>query len=62
MRQGVARAYQRIGVSYSVINESLSAEINRNDSLIRLAMISLAASIFIMGMLIVAYTIGLPVA
>ncbi len=54
--------YQRIGVSYSVINESLSAEINRNDSLIRLAMISLAASIFIMGMLIVAYTIGLPVA
>ncbi len=53
--------YQRIGVSYSVINETLSAEINRNDSLVRLSMISLAASIFIMGMLIVAYTIGMPI-
>ncbi len=53
--------YQRIGVSYSVINETLAAEINRNDSLVRLSLISLAAAIFIMGLLIVAYTIGTPV-
>ena len=52
--------YQRIGVAYSVIIERFSSEINRNDMLCRLSTISLAAAILILGMVIIAFTLGIP--
>lgn len=52
--------YQRIGVAYSVIIERFSAEINRNDMLCRLSTISLAAAILILGMVIIAFILGIP--
>jgi hypothetical protein len=53
--------YQKIGVAYSVAVETAKEEINKNESLIRLSTISLTSGILILGMLIIAYIIGLPV-
>jgi len=53
--------YQKVGVAYSVAVESAKLEIAKNESLIRLSTISLTSAILILGMLIIAYVIGLPV-
>jgi hypothetical protein len=53
--------YQRVGVAYSVIIERFASEINRNEMLCRLSTISLAAAILILGMVIIAFTLGIPV-
>jgi len=53
--------YQRIGVAYSVAIDHFSGEINRNEMLCRLATISLAVAILLLGMAIIVFTLGIPV-
>jgi len=52
--------YQKIGVAYSVAVESAKADINRNELLMRLSTISLSSTIFILGLVIIFFVIGLP--
>jgi hypothetical protein len=59
-KKGALYFYQKIGVAYTVAIESAKAEINKNESLIRLSTISLTSGVLILGMLIIAYIIGLP--